>query len=86
MRKLRSFASSLRITLVGLGRAIIFSAALVVASIFVPIAQANDALKHEEHPKLYNWSFAGVFGRYDTAQLRRGFKVYKEVCSTCHSI
>lgn len=86
MRKLRPFPSSLRITTVGLGRAVIFSAALIVASIFAPIVQANDALKHEEHPKLYNWSFAGVFGRYDTAQLRRGFKVYKEVCSTCHSI
>jgi ubiquinol-cytochrome c reductase cytochrome c1 subunit len=31
------------------------------------------------------WSFAGVFGRYDQNQLRRGFQVFKEVCSNCHS-
>ena len=32
-----------------------------------------------------SWSFAGVFGRYDQNQLRRGFQVFKEVCSNCHS-
>ena len=29
---------------------------------------------------------AGIFGRYDRRQLQRGFQVYKEVCSACHSI
>lgn len=33
-----------------------------------------------------SWSFAGPFGSYDQAQLQRGFQVYKEVCSSCHSI
>lgn len=28
----------------------------------------------------------GVFGVYDRAQLQRGFQVYKEVCSACHSL
>ena len=32
------------------------------------------------------WSFSGVRGRFDKEQLKRGFQVYKEVCSTCHSI
>lgn len=36
-------------------------------------------------PPRQNWSFAGVFGKYDTAQLQRGFKVFREVCSNCHS-
>jgi ubiquinol-cytochrome c reductase cytochrome c1 subunit len=31
------------------------------------------------------WSFGGIFGRYDQNQLRRGFQVFKEVCSSCHS-
>lgn len=31
------------------------------------------------------WSFAGIFGRYDQNQLRRGFLIFKEVCSSCHS-
>jgi ubiquinol-cytochrome c reductase cytochrome c1 subunit len=33
-----------------------------------------------------HWSFEGPFGMYDQAQLQRGFKVYKEVCSACHSL
>ncbi|MEF3365402.1 cytochrome c1 [Methylocystis sp. 9N] len=49
-------------------------------------ADASESPRHEEKPVRHDWSFAGAFGRYDKAQLRRGFKVYKEVCSTCHSI
>ncbi|PPD45936.1 MAG: cytochrome c1 [Methylocystis sp.] len=41
---------------------------------------------HEKRPEAHEWSFAGALGRFDRAQLRRGFKVYKEVCSTCHSV
>jgi ubiquinol-cytochrome c reductase cytochrome c1 subunit len=37
-------------------------------------------------PEPQSWSFAGVFGKYDPAQLQRGFQVYREVCSTCHSL
>jgi ubiquinol-cytochrome c reductase cytochrome c1 subunit len=37
-------------------------------------------------PKEMNWTFAGPFGTYDKAQLQRGLKVYKEVCSACHSM
>jgi ubiquinol-cytochrome c reductase cytochrome c1 subunit len=32
-----------------------------------------------------NFSFEGVFGKFDRAQLQRGYKVYKEVCAACHS-
>jgi len=35
----------------------------------------------EEH-----WSFQGVFGTFDRAALHRGFQVYKEICSACHSM
>jgi ubiquinol-cytochrome c reductase cytochrome c1 subunit len=49
--------------------------------------QANeDAAKHEERPRQFDWSFAGAFGHYDQGQLRRGFKIYREVCSSCHSL
>jgi ubiquinol-cytochrome c reductase cytochrome c1 subunit len=37
-------------------------------------------------PAELSWSFAGPFGKYDKGQLQRGFKVYKEVCSACHSM
>ena len=46
------------------------------------IAQEHDTLAP---PKL-KWSFAGPFGKYDEAQLQRGFKIYKEVCAACHSL
>ncbi|WP_368856157.1 cytochrome c1, partial [Klebsiella pneumoniae] len=28
----------------------------------------------------------GPFGTYDKQQLQRGLKIYKEVCSACHSM
>jgi ubiquinol-cytochrome c reductase cytochrome b/c1 subunit len=37
-------------------------------------------------PPRQKWSFAGPFGKYDEAQLQRGFKIYKEVCANCHSM
>ncbi len=33
-----------------------------------------------------NFSFEGVFGHFDRAQLQRGYLVYKEVCSACHAM
>ena len=32
------------------------------------------------------WSFKGIFGTFDRGELRRGYQVYSEVCSSCHSI
>ncbi|HEX7201089.1 MAG TPA: cytochrome c1 [Dongiaceae bacterium] len=32
------------------------------------------------------WSFQGIFGTYDRAAVQRGFQVYKEICSACHSL
>ncbi len=32
------------------------------------------------------WSFSGMFGTYDRAAAQRGFQIYKEVCSSCHSL
>ncbi len=33
-----------------------------------------------------DWSFKGPFGKFDRAALQRGYQVYKEVCSSCHSM
>jgi len=32
------------------------------------------------------WQFDGAFGTFDRQSIQRGFKVYKEVCSACHSL
>lgn len=34
----------------------------------------------------HSFSFEGPFGKYDQAQLRRGFQVFSEVCSACHGM
>ena len=33
-----------------------------------------------------DWSFKGPFGKFDRAALQRGYQVYQEVCSSCHSM
>ena len=49
----------------------------------VTVAQpSTDALA----PKPVSFSFEGPFGTYDRGALQRGFQVYKEVCSACHSL
>jgi ubiquinol-cytochrome c reductase cytochrome c1 subunit len=44
--------------------------------------------EHEfhEHPRALALSTDGPFGRWDLQQLQRGYQVYKEVCSACHSL
>ena len=37
-------------------------------------------------PIKVNWSFKGLTGKFDRSALQRGFQVYKEVCSSCHSM
>jgi ubiquinol-cytochrome c reductase cytochrome c1 subunit len=61
---------------------------LTLAAAALSLLAAAPALAgttHEE-PKDVHWSFEGPFGRYDQAQLQRGYKVYREVCSACHSM
>ena len=37
-------------------------------------------------PKEISWPFDGIFGKFDRKSIQRGFKVYREVCSACHSL
>ncbi|MFZ0693726.1 MAG: cytochrome c1 [Alphaproteobacteria bacterium] len=53
---------------------------VITALIAVP------ALAEEAAPAAQDWSFSGIFGTYDRAALRRGFQVYHDVCSACHSL
>jgi len=38
------------------------------------------------HPPAYPWNHKGFFDTFDHASIRRGFQVYREVCSACHSL
>jgi len=60
-------------------------AAAMAALLLGAPARAEDAHGGPVPPRV-SWSFAGMFGRFDEAQLQRGFQVYKEVCSACHSM
>lgn len=40
---------------------------------------------HREHKEL-KLASDGPFGKFDKQQVQRGFQVYKEVCSGCHSL
>lgn len=41
---------------------------------------------YHEHPRPLHLASDGAFGKFDRQQLQRGFQVYKEVCSACHSL
>jgi ubiquinol-cytochrome c reductase cytochrome c1 subunit len=47
---------------------------------------AAQAAGDRVNPPRTSWTFSGPFGTFDPAQLQRGFKVYREVCASCHSI
>lgn len=48
--------------------------------------QASYAFYEHGHGPEAGFSFDGPMGKWDVAQLQRGFQVYKEVCSACHSL
>ena len=33
-----------------------------------------------------DWSFKGLFGKFDRGSLQRGYQIYTEVCASCHSM
>lgn len=48
----------------------------------LPALAAGDA----PHPPHQHWHFSGITGQFDKAAMQRGLKVYREVCSACHSL
>ena len=49
---------------------------------------AQETVEHafHQHPRELKLSSNGPLGTFDKQQLQRGFQVYKEVCSACHSL
>ena len=82
--------------LVGLAFAGVLAIALVITvwgvatdstpKIWTGAPKSAETEFHHEHPRDAGLSSAGVFGKFDKQQLQRGFQVYKEVCSACHSL
>ncbi len=61
---------------------------LALAAAFTALLGIAPAVAQEAAPTPppQHWSFSGIFGTYDRAALQRGFQVYSEVCSACHSM
>lgn len=59
---------------------IALTGAFLSAPAVAPRAAEAPAIASQE------WSFSGPFGTYDRASAQRGFKVFRDVCATCHSL
>ncbi len=62
--------------------------AVKAAAVAIAVFAATPSLAAEggAHPEKAGWSFSGPLGHFDRGQLQRGFKVYREVCASCHSM
>jgi ubiquinol-cytochrome c reductase cytochrome b/c1 subunit len=70
------------------GKSAVASVAILFALAGALFAGSGGSAKAAEDPvpPSQKWSFAGPLGTYDRGSLQRGLKVYKEVCSACHSL
>jgi len=61
---------------------------LIAGALLAGLTLTSQAFASEAapHPPAQNWSFNKIFGTYDLASAQRGFQVYSEVCSACHSM
>lgn len=57
----------------------------LVCAFMMPVGTA-EAAKDAPTPPDRDWSFEGMLGTFDRAQLQRGFQVYREVCAACHGL
>jgi cytochrome c1 len=72
------------ITSQGARRIRAFAIVIAAATLSVPAVRAAGDGHQEIHAQ--RWSFGGLRGSFDNAQLQRGFRVYTEVCSRCHGL
>lgn len=59
---------------------------ILLFSLILIASGAVIASTNEVKPKNMKWKFDGMFGTFDRTSIQRGFQVYKEVCSACHSL
>jgi ubiquinol-cytochrome c reductase cytochrome c1 subunit len=58
----------------------------LIAAALTLVAGPALAAGSAKHPHDIAFSFEGPFGKFDQAQLQRGYKVYREICAACHSM
>ena len=58
---------------------------LSLTIVFLAASLSSQAAEKVEYLKT-DWSFKGLFGKFDRGALQRGYQVYTEVCASCHSM
>ena len=61
-------------------------AGLVIGALALSGGQAVHAAGATADVPDQDWQHEGVFGSFDRGELQRGFQVFQEVCSACHSL
>jgi ubiquinol-cytochrome c reductase cytochrome c1 subunit len=59
---------------------------LLAAVLALGAAGPAFAIGEAPTPPKQDWSFNGIFGTYNRAELQRGFQVYQDVCAACHGL
>ena len=62
-----------------------FLKVLSLIILFVGVSFSSNSAEKVEYLKT-DWSFKGLFGKFDRVSLQRGYQVYTEVCASCHSM
>jgi ubiquinol-cytochrome c reductase cytochrome c1 subunit len=84
IRSLLTFSRAKTLGKVSVGASIV-GLALYSDDLFTN-AYAFSTADHGLHAAHYPWDFQKFYKSYDHAALRRGYQVYKEICSACHSM
>jgi cytochrome c1 len=67
-------------------RRLILAPALAIAAALAFTSAPAAAEEAAEPLPAYHFSFEGPFASYDMGAVQRGFQIYKQVCSNCHSM
>ena len=90
-RSLRALATGTMLSLAAIATAVAAEQPVAAAKPAAAPAPAQEPAaspapaEHYQVPR-QEWTFGGLFGYFDEQQLRRGYKIYKNVCSNCHNM
>ena len=74
--------------LVGIGFTVVVLFSFFMGAYNFATEEKQGAPEYEfyKKPRDADFAFDGAFGKWDLAQLQRGYQVYKEVCAACHGM
>jgi ubiquinol-cytochrome c reductase cytochrome c1 subunit len=76
----------LRSLLAGVFAPALFATTVIASTLIASTLLAAPAVAQEDSLPHQKWSFTSLFGTFDLAAAQRGYQVYANVCSNCHSM